>query len=327
MPAKTKHEKPKKGKPQEWIIETRQLTKCYGMVTAIDSLDLKIPYGTVGLLGPNGAGKSTLIKCLLGLISPTMGTARVLGYDIGTLDTGLDIRQRIGYMPESDCLIPDMDAVEHVKYMGELSGLPPMDALQRAHEVLHYIGVGDERYRPIKTYSTGMKQKIKMAQAIVHDPKLVLLDEPTNGMDPKGREEMLELIKDIAHNYKKNVIFSSHLLPDVEYICDYVVIMSAGHLVIQGTLADLTSASHRYEVRIKGDPEKFQALLEQAKIKYEPSGSVFFLEGDEGMVNILYGMVEGTDIQIRHAAQARRSLEDIFVTNITHDEGVVKGGS
>jgi len=327
MPAKPKNDRPAKEGPQEWIIETRQLTKCYGMVTAIDSLDIRIPYGTVGLLGPNGAGKSTLIKCLLGLINPSQGTARVLGYDIGTLETGLAIRQRIGYMPESDCLIPDMDAVEHVKYMGELSGLPPMDALQRAHEVLHYIGVGDERYRPIKTYSTGMKQKIKMAQALVHDPKLLLLDEPTNGMDPKGREEMLELIKDIAQNYKKNVIFSSHLLPDVEYICEYVVIMSSGHLVLQGSLAELTKASRLYEVRIKGDPERFAALLRKASIKFEPSGSLFLLEADDGVINRLYGLVEGTDIQLRHAAQAKRSLEDIFVSNIVQAKGGVKNGA
>jgi len=161
---------------QEYIIQTKAMTKAYGHLLALDSISLKIPFGAVGLLGPNGAGKSTLIKCLLGLVKVTKGTGSVLGNDITSIESGMQIRQRIGYMPESDCLMPELDAVELVKYMGEMSGLPPMTSMQRAHEVLDYIGVAEERYRKIKTYSTGMKQKIKLAQAIVHDPELILLD-------------------------------------------------------------------------------------------------------------------------------------------------------
>jgi ABC-2 type transport system ATP-binding protein len=312
---------------EKWIIETKHLTKRYGNLTAIDSLDLKVPYGAVGLLGPNGAGKSTLIKVLLGLLNPSQGSAKVLGYDIDDPDRGMSIRQRIGYMPESDCLIPDMDAVEFVKYMGELGGVPPMDALQRAHEILHYIGMGDERYRQIKTYSTGMKQKIKMAQALVHDPVLMFLDEPTNGMDPKGRLVMLDLIHDISANYKKNVIISSHLLPDIEYLCNYVVILNGGQLILQGGLEELTKSVDRYEIRIKGSQDEFSRLLTQAGIKYEISGTYFYINAQEGLLNRLYKILEGSGIQIRHAAEAKRSLEDIFVSNINQVRGVGKGGS
>ena len=186
--------------------------------------------GAVGLLGPNGAGKSTLLKSLLGFIVPDKGSMKVLDMDVAT--SPLEIRARIGYMPESDSHIPGMNAVSFVAYCGQLSGLPAADAMQRAHEVLYYVGLGEARYRNIETYSTGMKQRIKLAQAIVHDPDLLFLDEPTNGMDPKGRDEMLELIHDLAHNKNVNLILSSHLLPDVEFTCDHVVVMD------KGTVAD-----------------------------------------------------------------------------------------
>ena len=176
--------------------------------------------------GPNGAGKSTLLKSLLGFLVPEKGAMRVLGLDVAT--SPLEIRERIGYMPESDAHIPGMNAVSFVAYCGQLSGLPAVDAMQRAHEVLYYVGLGEARYRNVETYSTGMKQRIKLAQAIVHDPDLLFLDEPTNGMDPKGRDEMLELIHDLAHNKGVNLILSSHLLPDVEYTCDHVVVMDKG---------------------------------------------------------------------------------------------------
>ena len=196
------------------VITTGSLTKLYGDLRALDTLTVAVPGGAVGLLGPNGAGKSTLIKALLGLIGTDGGSAEVLGVPISDRKRALATRRKIGYMPESECLLPDQDAVSFISQMGEMSGLPPMTAMQRAHEVLHYVGIGDERYRKIGTYSTGMKQKVKLCQAIVHDPELVFLDEPTNGMDPKGRMEMLELVRDISHNHGKNVIFSSHLLPD-----------------------------------------------------------------------------------------------------------------
>jgi ABC-2 type transport system ATP-binding protein len=298
------------------IINTRKMTKAYGHLLALDSIDLNIPYGAVGLLGPNGAGKSTLIKCLLGLVRITSGSGTVLGNDVKSMDAGLMIRQKIGYMPESDCLIPDLDAVELVKYMGELSGLPPMTAMQRSHEVLDYIGVQEERYRKIKTYSTGMKQKIKLAQAIVHDPVLLFLDEPTNGMDPQGREEMLTLIKDISSNHKKNVIFSSHLLPDVEFICSYAVMIAGGRLVIQGDIEELTRSAKMLEIRIKGDGGKFKSILTSEGFDFTQRGSIFIVSGDKDTLSIIYQALKGTDIQLRHAIPAKLSLEDIFVSNI-----------
>jgi ABC-2 type transport system ATP-binding protein len=298
------------------MIELEGFTKFYGSLKAIDSIKLKIPYGPVGLLGPNGAGKSTLIKCLLGLIETSSGSARIFGTDMSETDKIMDVRQKIGYMPESECLIPEMDAISFVSFMGELSGLPKMDSMQRAHEVLHYVGIGDERYRKIKTYSTGMKQKVKLAQAVVHDPKLIFLDEPTNGMDPKGRDEMLELVRDISRNHRKNVIFSSHLLPDVEYICDHVVIMNQGRILKQGDLKELTRSADRFEIRIKGDRKLFGSILDGLKLDYEISGTYFRIISGENHLNRIYEAIYGTPIEIRKASRSGMSLEEIFLNEI-----------
>ena len=206
----------------------------YGALQALRNISVAFPAGAVGLLGPNGAGKSTLIKALLGLLRPDAGVLRVLGRDVSA--DPLSVRARVGYMPESDTHIPGMNAVSFVAYCGELCGLPHTDAMQRAHEVLFYVGLGEARYRNVETYSTGMKQRIKLAQALVHDPDLLLLDEPTNGMDPKGRDEMLALIRDVADPHRErtsgrapiSVILSSHVLPDVEFACEYVVVLHKG---------------------------------------------------------------------------------------------------
>src|ERR671920_697069 len=222
----------------------------YGRNQALRDVTASFPGGAVGLLGPNGAGKSTMIKALLGFVIPEAGEMKVLGLDVR--HAPLQIRSRIGYMPESDAHIPGMNAVSFVAYCGELSGLPAVDAMQRAHEVLYYVGLGEARYRNVETYSTGMKQRIKLAQALVHDPDLLFLDEPTNGMDPKGREEMLELIRDIAVNKGLNLILSSHLLPDVEYACDHVIVMDKGSIATQGPIAALKQPRGRvYELRVK----------------------------------------------------------------------------
>ncbi len=303
------------------IIETTSLSKDYQGLMALNSVDLSIPAGAVGLLGPNGAGKSTLIKCLLGLVVPSSGTSKVLGLSTEKLQTHIQAREKVGYVPENDCLIPNMDAVSFVKYMGEISGLPPMDAMQRAHEALHYVGIGDERYRKISTYSTGMKQKIKLAQAIVHDPELIILDEPTNGMDPKGRQEMLDLIKDIHLNHGKNILLSSHLLPDVEYICEHVVILNNGSVLVQGMIRDLTTTSDEYEIRIKGDEEQFKKVLTEMKLSFQKKGSFFMVRSKEDLLVRLYPAIKDKDIQIRHATRYRQTLEDIFMGKVTAGGG------
>src|SRR5205807_1984382 len=199
------------------------------------------PEGCVGLLGPNGAGKTTLIKTLLGFIKPARGGGSVLGLNVAS--QGLKIRQRIGLMPEIDCHIPGMNAVTFVAYAGELSGMPGSQAMRRAHETLEYCGLGEARYRNVETYSTGMKQRVKLAQAMVHGPKLLFLDEPTNGLDPAGRDDMLGLIRDISHAKGVNVIVSSHLLPDIERTCDHVIVMRQGRVATEGAVEQLRRTS------------------------------------------------------------------------------------
>src|SRR4026207_484388 len=257
------------------VVLADPLSVRYGKNRALNDVTAVFPPGAVGLLGPNGAGKSTLLKSLLGFLVPEKGSMKVLDLDVAT--SPLEIRERIGYMPESDSHIPGMNAVSFVAYCGQLAGppardamprahpglyhvgpgrrlagLPAVDAMQRAHEVLYYVGLGEARYRNVETYSTGMKQRIKLAQALVHDPDLLFLDEPTHGMDPKGRDEMLELIRDLGHNKGVNLILCSHLLPDVEYCCERVVVMDKARIAAAGPIAELKGPRGRvYEVRAK----------------------------------------------------------------------------
>src|SRR5437899_9569555 len=251
------------------VVTLENVSVAYGKHLALRDVTSSFSSGAVGLLGPNGAGKSTMIKALLGFIVPERGRMRVLGLDVA--ESPLEIRARVGYMPESDAHIPGMNAVSFVAYCGELAGLPGVDAMQRAHEVLFYVGLGEARYRNVETYSTGSKQRIKLAQALVHDPDLLFLDEPTNGMDPKGRDEMLELVLDLAHNKGVNLILSSHLLPDVEYTCDHVVVMDKGAVAAAGPIAALKQPRGRvYELRVKtstGDVESFLERLRAAGLE------------------------------------------------------------
>src|SRR6188768_2843211 len=242
------------------VVELQRVTVRYGARTALQAVSAVFPPGAVGLLGPNGAGKSTMIRALLGFVPPTEGQLTVLGLDVAK--SPLAVRGRIGYMPENDGHIPGMNAVSFVAFCAELSGLPRADAMQRAHEVLFYVGLGEARYRNVETYSTGMKQRIKLAQALVHDPDLLFLDEPTNGMDPRGRDEMLALIRDVAHQKGINLILSSHLLPDVEDTCDYVVVLDKGMVAAEGPIATLKGHGARvFEMRVKGEAAGFRAAL------------------------------------------------------------------
>ena len=219
------------------VIQTRALCKLYGAQRALDGVDLTVHPGAVGLLGPNGAGKSTLMKCLLQLQPITSGSATLLGQEVGT--HGREIRKRVGYTPEQDCHIPGMVGCEYVTYCAQLCGLPFQAARQRAHEMLDFVGMGQERYRKVDTYSTGMKQRLKLAQAIVHDPEIVFLDEPTNGLDPKGQAQILELVQSLWHTYGITVVVSSHLLHDVDRICEQIIIIARGRLLVHDTLENL----------------------------------------------------------------------------------------
>jgi ABC-2 type transport system ATP-binding protein len=271
--------------------------------------------GAVGLLGPNGAGKSTILKSLLGFLVPERGTMRVLGLDVASASR--QIRGRLGYMPESDAHIPGMNAVGFVAYCGRLAGLTAVDAMQRAHEVLYYVGLGEARYRNVETYSTGMKQRIKLAQALVHDPDLLFLDEPTNGMDPRGRLEMLALIRDLAHNKRVSLILSSHLLPDVEHTCDHVVVLDKGRVVAEGPIAALKGPAGRlFEMRIKGDPAGFRAVLLghglEAATTDDEMLRVFLPEGREPRE--LFRLAADHGVQVRHLRPSMQTLEDVFTT-------------
>jgi ABC-2 type transport system ATP-binding protein len=295
------------------VVTFTNVTIRYGPQTALGDVTAAFAAGAVGLLGPNGAGKSTLLKALLGFLIPERGHMRVLGFDVAAAP--LDIRQRVGYMPESDAHIPGMTAVSFVAYCGELAGLPRADAMQRAHEVLFYVGLGEARYRNVETYSTGMKQRIKLAQALVHDPDLLFLDEPTNGLDPAGRDEMLALIRDLAHDKSVNVIVSSHLLPDVEYTCDHVIVMDRGRVATQGPIAHLKQPRGQlFELRVKGETEPFVARLRAAGIESHGADDDVmrvFVAGD-GSARQLFELAHAAGVQVRHLRPSVPTLEDVF---------------
>ena len=232
------------------VIETAALSKVYpGDITALDGLTVSFPPGVTGLIGANGAGKSTLIKILLGLLDPTQGMAKVLGLDC--VKDGMRIRRLVGYMPEHDCLPPDVSATEFVTHMGRMSGIPAAPARERAAEALRHVGLHEERYRQIGTYSTGMKQRVKLAQALAGDPRLLLLDEPTNGLDPAGRNAMLELIAKIGEEFGISIVVASHLLGEIERICDSLVAIEAGRLLRADTIDSFTKASQLLIVEVE----------------------------------------------------------------------------
>jgi ABC-2 type transport system ATP-binding protein len=330
------------------VVHLDAVTVVYGTNRALKGVSARFEGGAVGLLGPNGAGKSTMLKALLGFIKPTEGRMTVLGLDVA--ERPMDIRARIGYMPESDAHIPGMNAVSFVAYCGQLAGLPAVDAMQRAHEVLYYVGLGEARYRNIETYSTGMKQRIKLAQALVHDPDLLFLDEPTNGMDPKGRDEMLDLIRDLGHNKNVNLILSSHLLPDVEYTCDDVIVMDKGQVVAQGPIAELKGPGGRvFELRIKGNLPGFLEVLRQAGMEatstdedvmrvFVPAASADMngasglagsrdMNGASGLAgrsvgndpNQLFKLAAQYGVQVRHLRPSVPTLEDVFAKAVGQD--------
>jgi ABC-2 type transport system ATP-binding protein len=298
------------------LFALQDITKTYGPIAALRQLSVDVPAGAVGLLGPNGAGKTTLIRTLLGLIKIDAGEGQVLDMDLRT--RRLDIRQAVGFMPEDECLFPGMAGVDFAAYAGELCGMPSSDALQRAHEVLNHVGLGEVRYRPVDSYSTGMKQRLKLASALVHDPRLLILDEPTNGMDPAGRQEILELARDLAHGKDMSVLFSSHLLPDVEFVCDYVVVLGQGRLLAQGQIRDLKQGHERcYEVRVKTNPAAFAWRLTEAGCTVtEQDHSLLVQLPQEQSEKLLWSLAAEAGEQIRHLRPQQSTLEEVFLKAI-----------
>lgn len=306
---------------QEAVIETRNFTKKYGKFLALDSVNLTIPQASVGLLGANGAGKTTLIRSLLGIIKPTSGSAKVVGFD--TKSEGIKVREHVGYMPEADALPMGTTAADFVGHMAEMSGLPPRQARQRAADVLQQVGLGEERYRLIKGFSTGMRQRVKLAQAIVHDPKLVFLDEPTAGLDPKGREEMLELVERIYTRMGISVVFSSHILEDIELVCDYVVIMDHGKILTNQSLAHSGENLGEVVVQIDGDANAFAATLteQQATARVEEdtaTGQTVIVVDvhEERIYDVIRDAAVANNSVVRKLRSRSRSLEDLYLGSV-----------
>jgi ABC-2 type transport system ATP-binding protein len=295
------------------LFRLENVTKTYGTITALRHLSVEAPPGATGLLGPNGSGKTTLIRTLLGLIRIDSGSGEVLGFDIRRGQ--LDIRKAVGFVPEDECLFPAVPGVEFVSYAGELCGMAAVDAMQRAHEVLNYVGLGEARYRPVETYSTGMKQRLKLASAIVHDPQLLILDEPTNGMDPSGRQEVLALARDLASNKGMSLLFSSHLLPDVESVCEHVLVLGRGELLAAGNIQELKRAhAQTFELRLKADAERFARRLSEAGCQTELQEDCLRVRLPDGQNQaLLWGLAQASQVQIRYLRPQRSTLEEVFL--------------
>ncbi len=304
------------------VIELDGLSVRFGRRTILDDLRGSLSGRSIGLLGPNGAGKTTLLHTLLGFHPPSSGTARVFGFDVRS--EAREIRRIVGYMPESDAFIAGTSAIRYVTLMAELSGLPQEEALERAHESLFFVGLGEARYRPMEGYSLGMKQAAKLAQAIVHGPSVLFLDEPTNGLDPPARQRMIKLIRDIRETGKVNLILSSHLLRDVEECCEEVIVLKNGRVAVSCNLEEERRANRRLlEVEIHGGDDTFWGAVEGLGCEWAPSRKrrikVVLAPGVE--VRDLYRLADERGVQIRHLAFKRDSLEDIFLKAMEDNRG------
>jgi ABC-2 type transport system ATP-binding protein len=305
--------------PAAPLVEFHDLTVSYGARQALAGVSGAFLPGATGLLGPNGAGKTTLLKTLLGFLTPDRGRMTAFGLDPAVVP--LEVRRRIGYMPEVDCHLPGMTAAAFVAFAGELSGMPRDEAVSRAHEVLYYVGLDEARYRTVDTYSTGMKQRVKLAQALVHDPDLLLLDEPTNGLDPDGREEMLALIRDVSQRRQMSLILCSHLLRDVELVCESVIVFNQGAVAARGSIAELTSARRSiYDLRVKGDAAAFLTDLKDQGCDWREGEDGFriFLADGIGPAD-LFRTARECGVQVRYLRPGAESLEDVFLRALGHE--------
>lgn len=295
------------------VIQLDGLSVRFGKFEALKQLTGTFNGRAIGLLGPNGAGKTTLIHTLLGFYAPSTGSARIFGKDLRTENK--EARSLVGYMPERDAFIAGMSAVRFVRMMAEISGLPAKQALERTHEALYFVGLGEARYRPLETYSLGMKQRAKLAQALVHGPRLLFLDEPTNGLDPPGRERMIRLIKEIRDQGEVNLILSSHLLRDVEECCEEVLILKGGEIAYYCNLEEERRANRKFlELELLGPTERFVEAARAMQIECTLDGrrKVKMIMPPERKVRDLYHLATEHEIQIRHLDYKKDSLQDIF---------------
>jgi len=297
------------------VIETAGLTKAYPGVTALDHLELTVGGGVTGLVGANGAGKSTLIKILLGLVPATSGSASVLGYDVAT--DGGRIRGLVGYMPEHDCLPADVSASDLVVHLGQMSGLPYAAARERTSDVLRHVGLAEERYRPIGGYSTGMKQRVKLAQALVHDPRLVLLDEPTNGLDPSARDDMLALVRRIGSEFGIAVLVTSHLLGELERVSDHVVVLDAVRLLRSSATTEFLHATGSLIVEVLGRPDADrllgQALVDAGLVARPAGGTMVEVEvRDDTTLDVVRDVVVDLGLGLVRMQERHHRIEDVF---------------
>lgn len=296
------------------VIELRSVTKSFRKFHALHDISVNIPTGVTGLLGPNGAGKSTLIKILLGLLRATSGDVRVLGMPVWR--DSKQIRQRVGYMPEDDCYLPSQTGVECVQFAARLNCVPAIEALRRAHEILDFCGAGQERYRTVETYSTGMRQKLKFAQALVHDPPLLILDEPTSGLDPDEREMMLNRIRLLARSHQKSIVICTHILPDVQQVSDFVVILAAGRVSVAKSMTELSRPTvPALQVRTLGPPDKLLAALNARNVeaKLGPMGTIVVTGDSDDRLRDIWRTAAEYDIVVRSLTPARNSMEAIFL--------------
>ena len=296
--------------PTEALIKAEGLAKHFGSTVALDDVNFQITEGISGLLGPNGAGKTTAIKLFLGLIAPTRGRAVVLGEEPYE---SIEIRSRVGYMPEHDCLPTSITASEFISHMAQVSGLHPGDARTRSADVLRHVGLDEERYRPIGEYSTGMKQRVKLAQAIVHDPVIVLLDEPTAGLDPAGRNEMLDLIRRIGREFQISVLLSTHLMGDVERTCDRIVLLEGGQVMEEGAVTGFTQETETVFIEVDDNRQALVEALGRRGIGAEIDGSAVVVDQvrDAGYDAIRDAVVE-SNARLRRMAPRRHQLTEIF---------------
>jgi ABC-2 type transport system ATP-binding protein len=294
----------------EPLLQAENLTKHYGSVVALNDVSFTITDGITGILGENGAGKSTAIKIFLGLIRPTSGSARVLGRDA---NEDVSVRSRLGYMPEHDCLPGHVSAAEFLTHMAEVSGLPPTAARTRAADTLRHTGLFEERYRPMAGYSTGMKQRVKLSQALVHDPAIVFLDEPTAGLDPVGREEMLALVRKTHREFGISVLISSHLMADVERTCDRILVLQSGRLVQSGEVGQFTKETETVFIEVDTHRDLLVAALERRGVLVTTDGSGLTIEGpDESVYDHVRDALVEAGAPLRRMAPRRRALTELF---------------